>query len=159
MPAARPSPQATLTSKRPALRRAAAATLRHLAERDPAAILPQQVEVSLFQALDAETDAQISAQLKATLATLLQAGASAQPSYWITMLGGVVQASGSSANRCAGPCCLITVVHRCCETAPAYLLHAPGLHVASYPRKHSALHSIPATRALRGWQEVQPGPC
>lgn len=98
-----PGPQATLTSKRPALRRAAAATLRHLAERDPAAILPQQVEVSLFQALDAETDAQISAQLKATLTTLLQAGASDQPSYWITMLGGVVQASGSSGSRWAQP--------------------------------------------------------
>lgn len=33
----------TLASKRPALRRAAAATLRHLAERDPTAVLEEQV--------------------------------------------------------------------------------------------------------------------
>ena len=66
--------------------RAAALTLRHLAERDPAAILPEKVEGRLFDALDAETDTEIASQLRATLATLLSTGAPAQPSYWLQVL-------------------------------------------------------------------------
>jgi hypothetical protein len=57
--------------------------------------------VALFRALDAETDARIAAQLQATLGTLLAAGASAQPSHWIGLLGSVALASGGTAARCA----------------------------------------------------------
>lgn len=59
-PARRNTQQATLTSSRPALRRAAVATLRHLAERDPATVLAQRLELALFATLDAETDPQAS---------------------------------------------------------------------------------------------------
>ena len=58
-------------------------TLRHLAERDPTAILLERVEGRLFDALDAETDTEIASQLRATLTTLLGAGAPTQPSYWL----------------------------------------------------------------------------
>lgn len=48
--------QATLLSRRPALRRAAAATLRHLAERDPYLLLPERIEGALFASLDGEVN-------------------------------------------------------------------------------------------------------
>ena len=63
--------------------RAAALTLRHLAEKDTAALLPERIEGRLFDALDAETDTEIASQLRATLATLLAMGAPSQPSYWL----------------------------------------------------------------------------
>ena len=63
--------------------RAAALTLRHLAERDQSALLAARVEGRLFAALDAETDADIARQLRASLATLLRAGAPSHPSRWL----------------------------------------------------------------------------
>ncbi len=45
----------TLLSRQPRLRKAAADTLRHLAERDAHSVLPEQVEPALFAALDGET--------------------------------------------------------------------------------------------------------
>jgi hypothetical protein len=44
-----------LLSRQPRLRKAAADTLRHLAEQDSEAVLAEQVEVALFAALDSET--------------------------------------------------------------------------------------------------------
>jgi hypothetical protein len=44
-----------LLSRQPRLRKAAADTLRHLAERDAHAVLAERVETSLFSALDSET--------------------------------------------------------------------------------------------------------
>ena len=44
-----------LLSRQPRLRKAAADTLRHLAERDAHAVLAERVEASLFAALDSET--------------------------------------------------------------------------------------------------------
>jgi hypothetical protein len=125
--------QATLLSRRPALRKAAAATLRHLAERDPYLLLPARVEGALFAALDGESNAAIASeyaavlpsgwcpsqlhsctrqaslplvgntwssagtlctchagQLRATLSTLLEAGAPDLPSYWLACLSEVV---------------------------------------------------------------------
>ncbi|KAK9838575.1 hypothetical protein WJX81_008486 [Elliptochloris bilobata] len=58
---------ATLRSRQPALRRAAVATLRHLAERDPEGVLPARLEGRLFAALDCEGDGRIASQLEATL--------------------------------------------------------------------------------------------
>lgn len=63
--------------------RAAALTLRHLAERDAGALLPARMEGSLFRALDAETDGEIAEQLRATLRTLLRNGVPCETSYWL----------------------------------------------------------------------------
>ncbi|KAK9820084.1 hypothetical protein WJX72_005985 [[Myrmecia] bisecta] len=85
---------ATLTSRQPALRQAAAATLRHLAERDPAAMLPARIEGRLFAALDNETDSAIAGQITDTLRTLLYAGSPREPSHWLTACADVVLAAG-----------------------------------------------------------------
>ena len=60
-------------------------------------MLAAHVEVSLFAALDRETDASTAAQLKATLRTLLAAGAPAQPSYWLTCTANVALAAAPAA--------------------------------------------------------------
>ncbi|KAK9865210.1 hypothetical protein WJX84_003181 [Apatococcus fuscideae] len=82
-----------LASRQPALRQAAASTLHHLAARDSAAMLPIQLEGSLFQALDGEADVGIAGHIKATLRTLLRAGAPGQPSRWLAMCSDVVLAT------------------------------------------------------------------
>lgn len=58
---------ATLHRPQPPLRHAAAATLRHLAERDPQGVLPAHVERALLAAMDVETSGATVAQLQATL--------------------------------------------------------------------------------------------
>lgn len=63
------------------------------AERDSAALLPVQLEGSLFQALDGEADVGIAGHIKATLRTLLRAGAPGQPSRWLAMCSDVVLAT------------------------------------------------------------------
>jgi hypothetical protein len=70
--------------------RAAALTLRHLAERDPRALLPPRIEARLFAALDAETDGAIARQLQATLRTLLAAGVPSQPAHWLEVSKGLL---------------------------------------------------------------------
>lgn len=47
--------RSNLLSRQPRLRKAAADTLRHLAERDARAVLAERVETALFAALDGET--------------------------------------------------------------------------------------------------------
>ncbi|CAL8466413.1 g5949 [Coccomyxa elongata] len=89
----------TLPSRQPTLRRAAALTLRHLAERDAGALLPARMEGSLFRALDAETDGEIAEQLRATLRTLLRNGVPCEPSYWLEVCSQVALAA---AERTAG---------------------------------------------------------
>ncbi|KAL4528840.1 hypothetical protein Ndes2437A_g03376 [Nannochloris sp. 'desiccata'] len=84
----------TLPSRQPQLRKAAADTLRHLAERDAEAVLLERIEPALLAALDGETDPATAAQLQATLSTLLEAGAAAQPSRWITLCGEIISAAG-----------------------------------------------------------------
>lgn len=56
-------------------------------------MLPLQLEGSLFQALDGEADISIAGHIKATLRTLLRAGAPGQPSRWLTMCSDVVLAT------------------------------------------------------------------
>lgn len=53
-----------LASRHPALRRAAAATLRHLAEKSPSVMLPARLEKLLFNALDSEVDSDIAAHIQ-----------------------------------------------------------------------------------------------
>lgn len=91
--------QATLSSKRGALRRVAAATLRHLAERDAQSVLSQQVEGSLFMALDCEGDYQIAGQLQATLVTLMKSGVRDNPGYWLRLLGEVALATSRGGGQ------------------------------------------------------------
>jgi hypothetical protein len=70
--------------------------LASAARRDPAAVLPENVEVALLTALDNETDARIAAQIKATLRTLLREGAPSQPSRWLAVCADVALAAGPS---------------------------------------------------------------
>ena len=53
-----------LASRHPALRRAAAATLRHMAEKSPEVMLPARLEKLMFNALDAEVDSDIAAHIQ-----------------------------------------------------------------------------------------------
>lgn len=54
-----------------------------------------QLEGSLFKALDGEADVSIAGHIKATLRTLLRAGAPGQPSRWLAMCSDVVLATTS----------------------------------------------------------------
>ena len=67
----------------------------YVAARDSAAMLLIQLEGSLFQALDGEADVSIAGHIKATLRTLLRAGAPGQPSRWLAMCSDVVLATTS----------------------------------------------------------------
>ena len=80
---------ATLPSRQPQLRRAAADTLRHLSEKDTSKVLDHNIESALFAALDGETDAVATQQLQASLQVLLVHGAGKEPSRWIALLGEV----------------------------------------------------------------------
>lgn len=88
---------ATLPSRQPQLRKAAADTLRHLAEGDPDGVLAEHVEPALLAALDSETDPSTARQIQATLRTLLHYGAASQPWRWISLCGEVVSAAASNA--------------------------------------------------------------
>lgn len=83
----------TLPSKQPYLRRAAADTLRHLAEKETAQVLVEHIEESLFAAFDGETDTITAEQLKGSLNVLLRNGAPKEPSRWINLLGRVATSS------------------------------------------------------------------
>ena len=72
------------------------------AERDPEAILPARIETTLFGALDSETNAGSAAQLKATLRTLLAAGASSRPSHYLATCSAVILAATAAASSKAG---------------------------------------------------------
>lgn len=60
-----------LASRHPALRRAAAATLRHLAEKSPSVMLPARLEKLLFNALDAEVDSDIGAHIQVLISDVM----------------------------------------------------------------------------------------
>ncbi|KAG2435720.1 hypothetical protein HXX76_006917 [Chlamydomonas incerta] len=85
---------AHLLCRQPELRAASALTLRHVAERSAAALAPAEAAPALFAALDAESDPRIAGQLRATIATVLAASASTQPSFWLALLSDVVFAAG-----------------------------------------------------------------
>ena len=92
----------TLPSRQPALRRAAADTLRHIAEKETDQVLEQHVEASLIAALDGETDSLTSEQLKATIEALLCIGAASHPRQWIELLGIVATASTPKSSESEG---------------------------------------------------------
>ena len=86
----------TLPSRQPYLRRAAADTLRHLAERETEKVLKLRVEGALLQALDGETDRGAADQLKAAIKVLLVNGSRSKPCSWLRLLGDV--ATGTAFN-------------------------------------------------------------
>jgi hypothetical protein len=83
----------TLPSRQPNLRRAAADTIRHLTEKETKDVLQQNIQASLFAALDGETDLSTTRQLKQTIEVLLENGAAKSPSDWIRLLGGISTAA------------------------------------------------------------------
>ena len=93
---------ATLPSRQPQLRRAAARTLRHLSERDTSKVLNERIEPALLAALDGETDSATEMQLRASLLVLLRQGAAKEPSRWIKLLGGVAASTPISGEQSNG---------------------------------------------------------
>eukprot|EP00873_Tetraselmis_striata_P027810 jgi/Tetstr1/448074/TSEL_035373.t1 len=91
-----PMLRSRITSPQPALRAAAARSLRHLAERDPGSLLPTGVQQDLFLAIDSETDAVTLRQLQATLHTLLGEGGPRAPLEWLRLLAAVALSAGKS---------------------------------------------------------------
>jgi len=85
-----------ITSPQPALREAAARSLRHLAERDPVSLLPTGVQRDVFVAIDAETDETTLQQLQATLRTLLSEGGPKSPVQWMHLLASIALAAGQA---------------------------------------------------------------
>ncbi|KAK9798183.1 hypothetical protein WJX73_010462 [Symbiochloris irregularis] len=92
----------TLQAPQPFLRQAAAATLRHLAERDSAAMQGKGVEGFLLAALDRESDPTIASHLRASLRTLLAAGAPSHPAHWLATFSSVALASAPSLAAAGG---------------------------------------------------------
>ena len=89
----------TLPARQPNLRRAAADTLRHLAEKETDRVLDQNIQGSLLAAYDQETDAMTAHQLKGSLDVLLRLGAPRHPYQWISLLGSIATCSGSTKNQ------------------------------------------------------------
>ena len=77
----------TLGGRQPSLRRAAAVTLRHLAESGAQAVCVDDsgIERDLFLALDRETDASVAAVLRQTTSRLLEAQCPSRPMRWVTL--------------------------------------------------------------------------
>ncbi len=86
----------TLPSRQPYLRRAAADTLRHLAERETEKVLCQKIEGALLVALDGESDRGAAEQLKAAIKVLLMHGAPSKPCSWARLLGDIATGSAFS---------------------------------------------------------------
>ncbi|EEC80697.1 hypothetical protein OsI_23125 [Oryza sativa Indica Group] len=76
----------TLYSRQPSLRHLAVSTLRHLIERDPAAMINQNIEENLFSMLDEETDSEIAALVRSTIIRLLYTSCPLRPSRWLAVL-------------------------------------------------------------------------
>ncbi|MEW5307721.1 MAG: hypothetical protein WDW36_010098 [Sanguina aurantia] len=95
----------TLRSSSLPLRSAAAATLRHLAERSPRDVGGAGVERLLVGAMDSEGDAAVEGQLRETLSTLLHAAPPSATPYWLALLGEVALSStaAAAARSASGP--------------------------------------------------------
>lgn len=89
---------ATLPSRHPQLRKAAAETLRHLAERDTHKVLAQHIEPHLLAALDGETDSSTVLQLQASINVLLEHGVPFEPTRWISILDEVINCATTRAS-------------------------------------------------------------
>ncbi|XP_077230289.1 HEAT repeat-containing protein isoform X2 [Tasmannia lanceolata] len=88
----------TLSSRQPTLRHLAVSTLRHLIEKDPVAIIDEQIEVNLFSMLDEETDSEIGNLVRATIKRLLYTSCPSCPSRWIAICRNMVLATSARRN-------------------------------------------------------------
>ncbi|KAF5184416.1 Sweetie-like protein [Thalictrum thalictroides] len=88
----------TLTSRQPTLRHLAVSTLRHLIEKDPVAIIAEQIEENLFFMLDEETDPEIGNLVRATTTRLLYTSCSSCSSHWISICQNMILATSSRRN-------------------------------------------------------------
>ncbi|PSR87811.1 HEAT repeat-containing protein isoform 1 [Actinidia chinensis var. chinensis] len=85
----------TLSSRQPTLRHLAVSTLRHLIEKDPASIIDEQIEDTLFHMLDEETDTEIGNLVRTTIMRLLYASCPSCPSHWLSICRAMVLATSS----------------------------------------------------------------
>ncbi|KAF2926977.1 hypothetical protein DAI22_06g168100 [Oryza sativa Japonica Group] len=92
----------TLYSRQPSLRHLAVSTLRHLIERDPAAMINQNIEENLFSMLDEETDSEIAALVRSTIIRLLYTSCPLRPSRWLAVLRNMVLATSIARNTSEG---------------------------------------------------------
>uniref|UniRef100_A0A0E0LC01 HEAT repeat-containing protein 5B n=1 Tax=Oryza punctata TaxID=4537 RepID=A0A0E0LC01_ORYPU len=92
----------TLYSRQPSLRHLAASTLRHLIERDPAAMINQNIEENLFSMLDEETDSEIATLVRTTIIRLLYTSCPLRPSRWLAVLRNMVLATSIARNTSEG---------------------------------------------------------
>uniref|UniRef100_A0A0E0E2B2 HEAT repeat-containing protein 5B n=1 Tax=Oryza meridionalis TaxID=40149 RepID=A0A0E0E2B2_9ORYZ len=92
----------TLYSRQPSLRHLAVSTLRHLIERDPAAMINQNIEENLFSMLDEETDSEIAALVRSTIIRLLYTSCPLRPSRWLAVLRNMVLATSIARNPSEG---------------------------------------------------------
>jgi hypothetical protein len=91
--------QGYLDSPFPALRAAAAANMRQLANRQPMLVLSNgqgTLEAFLFSLLDSESEEVIRADIRATLRALLTATTATVPSRWLTLCNNVLSATSET---------------------------------------------------------------
>ncbi|OEL32096.1 hypothetical protein BAE44_0006885 [Dichanthelium oligosanthes] len=82
----------------PSLRYLAVSTLHHLIERDPAAMIDENIEENLFSMLDEETDSEIAMLVRATIIRLLYTSCPLRPSRWLAVLRNMVLATSITRN-------------------------------------------------------------
>ncbi|KQK18234.1 hypothetical protein BRADI_1g39436v3 [Brachypodium distachyon] len=88
----------TLYSRQPSHRYLAVSTLRHLIERDPAAMINENIEENLFSMLDGETDSEIATMVRTTIMRLLYTSCPLRPSRWLSVLRNMVLATSVTRN-------------------------------------------------------------
>uniref|UniRef100_J3MEI1 Uncharacterized protein n=1 Tax=Oryza brachyantha TaxID=4533 RepID=J3MEI1_ORYBR len=109
----------TLYSRQPSLRHLAASTLRHLIERDPAAMINQNIEENLFSMLDEETDSEIATLVRSTIVRLLYTSCPLRPSRWLAVLRNMIVVNSVTSKV------LATSVARSTSEAPSSSGHDP----------------------------------
>ncbi|XP_047080825.1 protein SWEETIE isoform X2 [Lolium rigidum] len=92
----------TLYSRQPSHRYLAVSTLRHLIDRDPAAMINENIEENLFSMLDGETDSEIATLVRATIIRLLYTSCPLHPSRWLAILRNMVLAASVTRNTSEG---------------------------------------------------------
>nr|XP_029117887.1 LOW QUALITY PROTEIN: protein SWEETIE [Elaeis guineensis] len=88
----------TLSSRQPSLRSLAVSTLHHLIEKDPLAMIDENIEENLFSMLDEETDSEIGSLVRATITRLLYASCPLCPSRWLAIFHNLVLATSTRSN-------------------------------------------------------------
>ena len=97
-----------LRTGQPAVRMAAAKTLRHLAETNPFSLAEEGVEHDVISALDRESEPEIQATLRRVFIVVMEAGCGEVPTRWIQFCQNIIlNETGSAGVEGAGgpgPC-------------------------------------------------------